>query len=235
MTRSVGGFIGLKGGIAKSGQPLSLTTETEHRELEHCFYAEPTSEFFERLKELVVPSTVNDRVVPVIDDGTAKVYHWYTLATVEDHTQFQVRDDGIALRVRRVMYLCGRTEYVLCAKVKENGITIEAEQTMEGTGMFSIFNVLLRNSEEGMWKTRVSFRTADDSLRYEVDVPLLSGNHCRDLNAEWGKVIKVDLEHGGNIALNDAINLFPVPVKRLITDKDEIHQLYETTFRRKLK
>jgi hypothetical protein len=74
-----------------------------------------------------------------------------------------------------------------------------------------------------------------NNFKYEVDVPLLTGEHCRDLNAKWGTVIKVDLEHGGAISLDTAIKEFPIPVKRIISDKDEIHELYKTTFRRKLK
>lgn len=221
------------------GSKLSLAAEREHRELEHCFYAEPTDEFFTRLKALVLPTTrtggrgYEDEVSMVT--RSTESYEWWHRADVEDQTQFQVRDDGLTMRMRRITHLCGRMIYFLCAKSKENGDTIEAEARFDGIDAFSVYNLLMRNSKEGMWKTRVTFCTAMSALKYEIDVPLLTGDHCRDLNAKWGNVIKVDLEHNGAISLETAINEFPIPVKRIINDKGEIHELYKTTFTRKLK
>ena len=218
---------------------LSLAAEREHRELEHCFYAEPTDEFYARLKALVVPTTrtggggYEDDLSTVVRSEDS--FEWYKCADVKDQSQFQVRDDGITMRLRRTTYLCGRVVYHLCVKSKENGDTIEAESRFNGVDAFSAYNLLMRNSKYGMWKTRVTLVTPMNNFKYEVDVPLLTGEHCRDLNAKWGTVIKVDLEHGGAISLDTAIKEFPIPVKRIISDKDEIHELYKTTFRRKLK
>ena len=218
---------------------LSLAAEREHRELEHCFYAEPTDEFYARLKALVVPTTRtgggdDEYDLPMVVRSEDS-FEWYKRADVEDQSQFQVRDDGITMRLRRTTHLCGRVFYHLCVKSKENGDTIEAESRFDGVDAFSAYNLLMRSSKDGMWKTRVTFVTPMNNFKYEVDVPLLTGEHCRDLNAKWGTVIKVDLEHGGAVSLDAAIKEFPIPVKRIITDKDEIHKLYETTFRRKLK
>ena len=208
--------------------------EAERRELETTVYVVPDESFFEDLQRIIVPSTHRH-----YDEKK----DWTVGAAVCDQAQLQIKDDDLKCRLRRTLSLStGETLYTICMKAGKGGDNIEVECDIAKNDGFSLFNLWKRNSKEAMYKTRVSkyIRLAgdeDNGFSLEIDVPLLTGDHCRDLDATWGKVLKIDAEYDKIRPISSELVLssLPFPVQRVISDKEEIHELYKTQFRRTLK
>ena len=210
---------------------LSLAKEQEFRETEICFYAEllgDNDQVLPTLKRALVPYTVDDKdPVILVNDKTLKIER------VVDHAQVQMKQDNFSIGIRRITRVNGFIDYRLRFKHGENGNKVENEVDLDKEG-FSAFNMMARVLGSVMYVTRLIVCDASYTT-YEIDVPLLRGEHARDYSAEHGKFIKVDVEHDGNLTAQAAMENFPFPVKRFITDRAEIDELHKLMTRNKIR
>ena len=210
---------------------LSLAKEREFRETEVCFYAELLTEndqILPTLNRALVPYTVDDGNNNNVLVGEKKV----KIKQVRDHAQVQMKQDNFSIGIRRITYISGNIEYRLRFKHGEHGAKVETDICLDNEG-FSAFNMMARVLGSVMYVTRLIVRDESD-ITYEIDVPLLRGEHARDYSAEHGKFIKVDVEHDGSLTAQAAMENFPFPVKRFITDRAEIDELHKLMTRNKI-
>lgn len=205
--------------------------EQEFRETEVCFYAElleDNDQVLPTLNQALVPYTVDkDSIKILIGEKKLKIKQ------VRDHAQVQIKQDNFSIGIRRITYVSGNIDYSLRFKQGADGNKVESEIYLERDG-FSAFNLMARALGNVMYVTRMIICDEGDAV-YEIDVPLLQGEHARDYNAVHGKFIKVDVEHDGSLTAQAAMENFPFPVKRFVMDKAEIDSLHKLMIRNKTK
>ena len=112
---------------------------------------------------------------------------------------------------------------------REIELSFWAELLPEGDQVFP--TMMARQCGNVLYFTRMKVDVEAANILYEIDVPLMSGEHARDYDAVHMKFVKIDVEHDGSMTASEAMKNFPFPVKRFITDKAEITKLRSAVYR----
>ena len=168
----------------------------------------------------------------VINDVTVKVCDCY------DYAQVQIWANGMTVGIRRITRMTGSGCYTMRFKCDYNGggtglqaSKLETEVHTERNEGFSAFNMMARQCGNVLYFTRMKVDVEAANISYEIDMPLMSGEHARDYDAVHMKFVKIDVEHDGSMTASEAMKNFPFPVKRFITDKAEITKLRSAVYR----
>ena len=220
------------------GNGLTRAAESEQREIELSFWAELLPEgdqVFPTMMEYFLPPTTrrDDREFEVIiNDVTVKVCDCY------DYAQVQIWANGMTVGIRRITRMTGSGCYTMRFKCDYNGggtglqaSKMEVEVHTERNEGFSAFNMMARQCGNVLYFTRMKVDVEAANISYEIDMPLMSGEHTRDYDAVHMKFVKIDVEHDGSMTASEAMKNFPFPVKRFITDKAEITKLRSAVYR----
>ena len=220
------------------GNGLTKAAESEQREIELSFWAELLPEgdqVFPTMMAYFLPPTTRREDSPfevVINDVTVKVCDCY------DYAQVQIWANGMAVGIRRTTTVLGFSSYTMRFKCDYNGggtglqaSKLETEVHTERNEGFSAFNMMARQCGNVLYFTRMKVDVEAANILYEIDMPLMSGEHARDYDAVHMKFVKIDVEHDGSMTASEAMRNFPFPVKRFITDKAEITKLRSAVYR----
>ena len=220
------------------GNGLTRAAESEQCEIELSFWAELLPEgdlVFPTMMAYFLPPTTRHEDSPfevVINDVTVKVCDCY------DFAQVQIWANGMSVGIRRTTTVSGCSRYIMRFKCDYNGggtglqaSKLEREVHIERNEGFSAFNMMARQCGNVLYFTRMKVDVEAANISYEIDVPLLTGEHTRDYGATRGQFVKIDVEHDGSMTAAEAMKNFPFPVKRFITDKAEITKLRSAVYR----
>ena len=220
------------------GNGLTRAAESEQREIELSFWAELLPEgdqVFPTMMAYFLPPTTrreDSEFEVVINDVTVKVCDCY------DYAQVQIWANGMTVGIRRITRMTGSGCYFMRFKCDYNGSgtglqasKLETEVHTERSEGFSAFNMMARQCGNVLYFTRMKVDVEAANISYEIDMPLMSGEHTRDYDAVHMKFVKIDVEHDGSMTASEAMKNFPFPVKRFITDKAEITKLRSAVYR----
>ena len=220
------------------GNGLTRAAESEQREIELSFWAEllpDGDKIIPTMMEYFLPPTTrrdDSEFEVVINDVTVKVCDCY------DFAQVQIWANGMTIGIRRITRMTGSGCYTMRFKCDYNGggtglqaSKLETEVHTERNEGFSAFNMMARQCGNVLYFTRMKVDVEAANISYEIDVPLMSGEHTRDYDAVHMKFVKIDVEHDGSMTASEAMKNFPFPVKRFITDKAEITKLRSAVYR----
>ena len=220
------------------GNGLTRAAESEQREIELSFWAELLPEgdkIIPTMMEYFLPPTTrhdDSGFEVVINDVTVKVCDCY------DFAQVQIWANGMTVGIRRITRVSGCGSYTMRFKCDYNGggtglqaSKLETEVHTERNEGFSAFNMMARQCGNVLYFTRMKVCVEAANVSFEIDVPLLTGEHTRDYGATRGQFVKIDVEHEGSMTASEAMKNFPFPVKRFITDKAEITKLRSAVYR----
>lgn len=220
------------------GNGLTRAAESEQREIELSFWAELLPEgdqVFPTMMAYFLPPTTrreDSEFEVVINDTTVKVCDCF------DYAQVQMWANGMMVGIRRITRMTGSGCYTMRFKCDYNGggtglqaSRLETEVHTERNEGFSAFNMMVRQCGNVLYFTRMKVDVEAANISYEIDMPLMSGEHTRDYDAVHMKFVKIDVEHDGSMTASEAMKNFPFPVKRFITDKAEITKLRSAVYR----
>lgn len=220
------------------GNGLTRAAESEQREIELSFWAELLPEgdqVFPTMMAYFLPPTTrreDTEFEVVINDTTVKVCDCF------DYAQVQMWANGMMVGIRRITRMTGSGCYFMRFKCDYNGggaglqaSKLETEVHTERNEGFSAFNMMARQCGNVLYFTRMKVDVEAANISYEIDMPLMSGEHTRDYDAVHMKFVKIDVEHDGSMTASEAMKNFPFPVKRFITDKAEITKLRSAVYR----
>ena len=220
------------------GNGLTRAAESEQREIELSFWAEllpDGDKIIPTMMEYFLPPTTrhdDSGFEVVINNTTVKVWDCY------DFAQVHIWANGMTVGIRRITRVSGCGSYTMRFKCDYNGggtglqaSKLETEVHTERNEGFSAFNMMARQCGNVLYFTRMKVDVEAANVSFEIDVPLLTGEHTRDYGATRGQFVKIDVEHDGSMTASEAMKNFPFPVKRFITDKAEITKLRSAVYR----
>ena len=220
------------------GNGLTRAAESEQREIELSFWAEllpDGDKIIPTMMEYFLPPTTrhdDSGFEVVINNTVVKVWDCF------DYAQVQTWANGMTVGIRRITRMTGSGCYTMRFKCDYNGggtglqaSKLETEVHTERNEGFSAFNMMARQCGNVLYFTRMKVDVEAANISYEIDVPLMSGEHTRDYDAVHMKFVKIDVEHDGSMTASEAMKNFPFPVKRFITDKAEITKLRSAVYR----
>jgi hypothetical protein len=186
------------------GNGLTRAAESEQRELELSFWAELLPEgdqVFPTMMAYFLPPTTrreDNAFEVVINDITVKVCDCY------DFAQVHIWANGMTVGIRRTTTVSGCSRYILRFKCDYNGggtglqaSKLETEVHIERNEGFSAFNMMARQCGNVLYFTRMEVDVEAANISYEIDIPLMSGEHTRDYDAVHMKFVKIDVERVG--------------------------------------